>query len=75
MRYPVRAFVLIWSELADWWTHYDLDQLAAELTDEQIDAFLATAEGTSRFGEQLRAARDRLRGDPPAPGRGHLRAL
>lgn len=75
VRYPVRAFVLTWSELSEWWTHYDLDQLAAELTDEQIDAFLATAEGTSRFGEQLRAARDRLRGDDPAPGRGHLRAL
>ena len=75
VRYPVRAFVLTWSELADWWTHYDLDQLAAELTDEQIDSFLATAEGTSRFGEQLRAARDRQRGDDPVPGRGHLRAL
>ena len=75
VRYPVRAFVLTWSELADWWTHYDLDQLAAELADEQIDAFLATAEGTSRFGEQLRAARDRQRGDDPLPGRGHLRAL
>ena len=75
VRYPVRAFVLTWSELADWWTHYDLDQLAAELTDEQIDSFLATVDGTSRFGKQLRAARDRLRGDHPAPGRGHLRAL
>ena len=75
VRYPVRAFVLTWSELADWWTHYDLDQLVAELTDEQIDSFLATVEGTSRFGEQLRAARDRERGDDPVRGRGHLRAL
>ena len=75
VRYPVRAFVLTWSELADWWTHYDLDQLAAELTEEQIEAFLATAEGTSRFAEQLRAARDRQRGDDPLPGRGHLHAL
>lgn len=75
VRYPVRAFVLTWSELADWWTHYDLNQLAAELTDEQIDSFLATAEGTSRFGEQLRAARDHQRGDDPMQGRGHLRAL
>lgn len=74
-RYPVRAFVLTWNDLADWWTHYDLDQLAAELTDEQIDTFLATAEGTSRFAVELRAARDRQRDDPSAPGRGHLRAL
>lgn len=75
VRYPVRAFVLTWSELADWWSNYDLDQLAAELTDEQINSFLATAEGTSRFGEQLRSARDRQRDDDPMPGRGHLRAL
>ncbi|ACV05723.1 ParB N-terminal domain-containing protein [Kytococcus sedentarius] len=75
VRYPVRAFVLTWSELADWWTHYDLDQLAAELTGEQIESFLATVDGTSRFAEELRATRDRHRGDHPMPGRGHLRAL
>ncbi|MDN5892440.1 ParB N-terminal domain-containing protein [Arthrobacter sp. AOP36-A1-22] len=75
VRYPVRAFVLTWSELADWWTHYDLDQLAAELTDEQINSFLATAEGTSRFGEQLRAARERGSSADTGPVRGHLRAL
>lgn len=75
VRYPVRAFVLTWNELADWWTHYDLDQLAAELTDEQIDSFLATAEGTSRFGEQLRAARERGSSADIGPVRGHLRAL
>lgn len=75
VRYPVRAFVLTWGELADWWTHYDLDQLAAELSDEQIDSFLATAEGTSRFGEQLRAARERRNSADTGPVRGHLRAL
>jgi len=75
VRYPVRAFVLTWSELADWWTHYDLDQLVAELTDEQIDSFLATAEGTSRYGEQLRAARDSRTSTDTGPVRGHLRAL
>lgn len=75
VRYPVRAFVLTWGELADWWTHYDLDQLAAELTDEQIDSFLATAEGTSRFGEQLRAARQRRTGADTGRVRSHLRAL
>lgn len=74
-RYPVRAFVLTWTELADWWTHYDADQLAAELTDEQIESFLATAEGTSRFAEELRTARDRRAGHENPPARGHLRAL
>ncbi len=59
VRYPVRAFVHTWGELTQWWTHYDPVQLAAELTDEQIDSFLDTAEGTSRFADELRAARDR----------------
>ncbi|HLR93604.1 MAG TPA: ParB N-terminal domain-containing protein [Jiangellaceae bacterium] len=75
VRYPVRAFVLTWTELADWWAHYDVDQLAAELTDEQIESFLATAAGTSRFAEELRAARDRRYDTGSAPARGHLRAL
>lgn len=73
--YPVRAFVLTWTELADWWTHYDIDQLAAELSDEQIESFLAAAEGTSRFAEDLRAARDHRAGHETPPARGHLRAL
>lgn len=74
-QYPVRAFVLTWTELADWWSHYDADQLAAELTDEQIESFLAAAEGTGRFAGKLRAARDRQAGGQVVPGRGHLRAL
>jgi ParB family chromosome partitioning protein len=74
VRYPVRAFVLTWGELVDWWTHYDADQLAAELSDEQIESFLTTAAGTGRFAEELRAARDRQTGEPGSV-RGHLRAL
>ncbi|HIZ36705.1 ParB N-terminal domain-containing protein [Nesterenkonia sp. HG001] len=75
-RYPVRAFVLTWGELAGWWTHYDAEHLAAELTDEQIDSFLTTAEGTSRFAEELRTLRDRdTADDEPVPARAHLRAL
>ncbi|MGN6035898.1 ParB N-terminal domain-containing protein [Brevibacterium casei] len=71
-RWPVRAFVATWSELADWWTHYDADRLAGELSDEQAITFLSTAEGTSRFADELRTARDRLEGGVT---RGHLRAL
>ncbi|QWF22201.1 ParB N-terminal domain-containing protein [Nocardioides sp. LMS-CY] len=74
-RYPVRAFVLTWGELDQWWTHYDAEHLAAELSDEQIESFLATAEGTSRFAEELRTLRDRdTSGDEPAAARGHLHA-
>lgn len=75
VRYPVRAFIHTWGELTQWWTHYDPDQLAAELSDERIDAFLDTAEGTSRFADELRAARDREPDHDAPSGRGHLRAL
>ncbi len=57
VRYPVRAFIQTWGELADWWTHYDADTLAKELTGEQFANFLAAAEGTARFANALRAAR------------------
>jgi ParB family chromosome partitioning protein len=70
VRYPVRAFVQTWGELTDWWTHYDAETLAAQLTGEQIDNFFLTADGTARFADDLRAAC----GDTPArPPR--LRAL
>lgn len=76
VRYPVRAFVLTWSELADWWTHYDAEHLATELSDEQIESFLTTAEGTSRFAEELSTLRDRdTADDEPVSARAHLRAL
>ena len=80
VRYPVRAFIHTWGELTEWWTHYDPDQLAAELTDEQIAGFLNTAEGTSRFADELRVARDHQASDDqpadePPTDRAHLRAL
>ena len=69
-QWPVRAFVATWTELADWWTHYDAEVLANDLTDEQIASFLATADGTSTFADELRAARQSL-----SNPRRHLRAL
>lgn len=68
-RYPVRAFVLLWTELEDWWTHYDVAELAAALSDEQIASFLSTVEGTAAFADQLQAAVE------GGSSRGHLRAL
>lgn len=70
VRWPVRAFVATWTELADWWTHYDAEVLASDLTDEQIASFLVTADGTSTFADELRSARQSQ--DNP---RRHLRAL
>lgn len=71
-RYPVRAFVQTWGELTDWWTHYDAAVLAQELTDEQVDNFLTTAEGTAKFAQDLRDARAAARADTDPP---RLRAL
>ena len=69
VRYPLRAFVQTWGELTNWWTHYDADTLAAELTDEQFENFLTTTDGTVRFADALRAARE------DAVERPRLRAL
>ncbi|TLP92019.1 chromosome partitioning protein ParB, partial [Nesterenkonia salmonea] len=78
-RYPTRAFWATWGELADWWTHYDPDQLAAELTDEQYRSFQATVEATVVFAEKLHAAREARTDDTSTGGtvpvRGHLGAL
>ena len=57
VRYPVRAFVQTWGELANWWTHYDIDVLAVELTDDQYENFLTVAEATARFADDLRSTR------------------
>ena len=70
VRYPVRAFVQTWGELASWWTHYDIAILAVELTDDQYENFLTVAEATARFADDLHTARETLLGVKPV-----LRAL
>ncbi|MFT4083194.1 MAG: ParB N-terminal domain-containing protein [Nocardioides sp.] len=82
-RYPVRAFVVTWGELENWWEHYDIDELATALTDEQVKSFLHTAQGTSTFADHLCAARaatgtgtdSDVGSVEVASARGHLRAL
>ncbi|MFT8396156.1 ParB N-terminal domain-containing protein [Propionibacterium sp.] len=58
VRFAVRAFILTWGELDQWWDRYDLDALARELSEEQAEAFYATAEGTALAARKLRALRD-----------------
>src|SRR5699024_8411891 len=53
-RWPVAAFIQTWTSLSDWWTHYDVEELAGELTDEQATIFLDVAEGTAEFAGRLR---------------------
>lgn len=57
MVWTTRSFVVIWGELDGWWTHYDPAQLAAELTDEQIELFLTIATATAEFATALQQAR------------------
>lgn len=54
---PVRAFVFLWGDLRDWWTQYDVAELAAALTEEQWEQFEATLAGTIAFAKSLRALR------------------
>lgn len=61
--WTTRSFLVIWGELADWWTHYDPAQLARELTDEQVEMFLTIAAGTGDFATALQAARTLDNGD------------
>ncbi|WP_422933317.1 ParB N-terminal domain-containing protein [Sinomonas sp. P47F7] len=53
----VRAFVLIWEELAGWWERCDPAEVAAALTDEQWERFQNTVAGTIKFAESAAAAR------------------
>jgi ParB family chromosome partitioning protein len=55
--WTTRSFVVIWAELADWWTHYDADLLARELSEEQAEMFLTIAAGTAQFAADLTRAR------------------
>ncbi|WP_193128416.1 ParB N-terminal domain-containing protein [Gulosibacter sediminis] len=87
VQYPVRAFVVTWTELDQWWTHYDPAVLAAELTDEQVATFLRVIEHTIAFADALQAALTNPddttaasdpvdeRDDAPAGGRPQLRAI
>ncbi|MHA6750829.1 ParB N-terminal domain-containing protein [Dermacoccus nishinomiyaensis] len=52
--WTVRSFVTIWGELDGWWTHYEPEVLAGDLTREQIDLFLTIADGTAQFAARLR---------------------
>ncbi|QIM18691.1 ParB N-terminal domain-containing protein [Leucobacter coleopterorum] len=58
--YSARSFLAVWGDLADWWLRYDLEQIARELSDEDIDQFLRVVEGSRHFADQLQAARSAL---------------
>lgn len=55
---PLRAFVYLWNDLRMWWERYDVDALAADLTDAQWTQFEETLAGTVAFADRLRASRN-----------------
>ena len=52
-QFPVRAFRVLWSEMANWWRHYDPADIARALTAEEHDAFQETIDGTTDFARQV----------------------
>ncbi len=56
-RRTLRAFVLTWDDLAEWWEHYDPAEVGLALTDKQWERFSATVAGTVAFMEAADAAR------------------
>lgn len=55
--YSARALTAMVSELDYWWLHYDPEEIAAALTDEQWDQLTDWVRNTSRFLEQVEAHR------------------
>lgn len=56
-RHSLRAFLLTWTELDGWTRHYDLDQLARELSKEEFARFDRVVTETAAFRDRLSAAR------------------
>lgn len=54
---PVRAFVITWGELIGWSQGYDVNEVAAKLSDEEWRGFEQVLAETVAFAEKLRAAR------------------
>lgn len=53
----LRSFILTWAELEDWTTHYDLDALARELTDDEYARFNRVISESVAFRDRLGATR------------------
>lgn len=57
-----RWFTLTWSELDGWTTSVDVDELADELTDQDVATFERVLAETTRFAHTLKRARARREG-------------
>lgn len=54
----LRSFLLTWAELDGWTRHYEIDDLAASLKEEDVQRFERVVAETVAFAEQLRTARN-----------------
>ncbi|MFE4001503.1 ParB N-terminal domain-containing protein [Nocardioides sp. YIM B13467] len=54
---PLRSFLMTWFELDGWTAHYDLDQIARELADEEYGRFDQVITESVAFRDRLAAAR------------------
>jgi ParB family chromosome partitioning protein len=57
---PVRAYVLTWGELVGWSQGYDVDEVAAKLSNEEWAGFEQAVAETVAFADRLRHARQQL---------------
>jgi ParB family chromosome partitioning protein len=60
VKLPTRAFVLQWSDLHEWWRHFDAKEIAAALTEEQWQQVEVTLAGTIAFTDRLRELRSQV---------------
>ena len=56
-RRGLRSFTLTWTELEGWTEHYDVHELAAAISDDELHRFERVLAETTTFADQLRAAR------------------
>lgn len=56
-RYGLRAFVATVEEMDGWWRHYDPDEIAGGLTDEQWQQLCGSLEGSTTFVRAIATAR------------------
>lgn len=68
-QFPVRAFRVLWNEMANWWRHYDAADIARALTDEEHDAFQETITGTTGFARQVAEHRATTGTAPDVPAK------
>ena len=68
-RYGLRAFLATIEEMDGWWQHYDPDEIAAGLTEEQWQRLCACLDASTTFIQTIAAARHGGERDAPATDR------